>query len=529
MTFSIIICTYNSEKKLPRTLDSILAQTFSDYEVVIVDGASTDGTVEIIKQYEPKFAGRLRWISEKDNGIYEAMNKGVKMAKGKFLNVVGSGDWLEKRALEKANDCLKKNADADAVQGKLRIWDRDIKKSYLLQTFPKDLAQNPMQHPALYYKKDLHQKYGLYDESYRIVADYLFCMKAFLLGDAKVVAFEEVVDNYVTDGISSIETENCERENLRARKEVGLSYPLVSIIMPTYNHADFIEEAINSVKKQIYPNWECIIVDDGSTDRTEEVVRKIIENDRRFKYIKQKNSGPSTARNRGIRESKGEYILPFDSDDLISDDYLKEAISVFERNPKVKLVYCQAEYFGEKKGFWDLETYAYEKLFFRNMIFCSAVFRRCDYEETAGYNENMREGLEDWDFWLSFLNKGDLVFQLPKVCFFYRIKKKSRNDNCGQNLEKNLRLHRQIFLNHQEKYKKILTKNFLKNFPNSVLEKINNRDGGLESLEKYVRIDYIDIFMARVSSFFKRNKSRIFFAIFSPVKFLKKYWNKFFC
>lgn len=222
MKLSIIICTHNSEENLIKTLDSILCQSTDDFEVVIIDGDSSDGTVDVLREYEIKFEGKLRWISEKDNGIYEAMNKGVKMAKGEYLNVVGAGDWLELEALEKAFECIEKNSYPQAVQGKLRVWDKDLKNSYLLQTFPDSLATNPMQHPALYYKKDLHKKYGLYDESYRIVSDYLFCIKAFLIGKEKVIAFDSVVDNYVTDGISSIDTQRCEKENFRARRELGL-------------------------------------------------------------------------------------------------------------------------------------------------------------------------------------------------------------------------------------------------------------------------------------------------------------------
>lgn len=221
MKLSIIICTYNSGGRLERTLDSILSQDEDDFEVIIVDGASNDGTVEIIKDYEAKFDRRLRWISEKDNGIYEAMNKGIGIAKGEYLNVVGAGDWLEKNALVSVFECIKKNPDADAVYGILKMWNRDLKENYLLQTGPENLLTQPMQHPALFYKKKLHDKFGLYDESYRVVSDYLFCMKVFLLGKAKAVSFDSVVDNYVLDGIST-DVKTCKKEGVRAQRELKL-------------------------------------------------------------------------------------------------------------------------------------------------------------------------------------------------------------------------------------------------------------------------------------------------------------------
>lgn len=221
MKLSIIICTYNSAGRLEKTLDSILSQDAEDYEVVIMDGASTDKTLEIIKDYEIKFGGKLRWISEKDSGIYEAMNKGVKMAQGEYLNVIGAGDWLEENALKDVYDFISKNPKADAVHGILRMWDKSLKESYLFQTSQKDLKTQPMQHPALYYKKELHNKFGFYDESYKIVSDYLFCMKAFLLGEAISIPFDIVVDNYVLDG-KSADIDLCEKENFRARRELGL-------------------------------------------------------------------------------------------------------------------------------------------------------------------------------------------------------------------------------------------------------------------------------------------------------------------
>lgn len=222
MKFSIIICTFNAAGRLPKTLDSILAQTFGDFEVVVVDGASSDGTQKVIEEYEQKFNGKLKWISEPDSGLYNALNKGVKMANGKFLNVVGAGDWLEKDALEQAEKYAEKYPEADAVYGKTRVWDKNLTSSRLLQTSPENLPSQPMQHPSLFYKKTLHDKFGLYDESYRIAADYLFCLKAFYLGKSKTQSFEAVVDNYVLDGISAVREGLRLKETFRARREAGV-------------------------------------------------------------------------------------------------------------------------------------------------------------------------------------------------------------------------------------------------------------------------------------------------------------------
>ena len=97
--FSIITVCYNSQKTIERTIKSVLHQDFQDYEYIIIDGSSTDGTVEIIKKYEPLFCGRMRWISEPDTGIYDAFNKGIRCSKGKLTWLVNSDDYIEKNAL----------------------------------------------------------------------------------------------------------------------------------------------------------------------------------------------------------------------------------------------------------------------------------------------------------------------------------------------------------------------------------------------------------------------------------------------
>ncbi len=240
MKFSIIICSFNSVKRLPKTLSSILAQNCKEYEIIVIDGASSDGTLDVIKEYEKKFCGKLNYVSEKDRGIYDAMNKGIGMAKGEFLVVIGAGDWFEKNAFEKATECIEKNPETDAVFGKTRIWDADLKKNEIVQTMPNELPEHPMQHPALFYKKSLHNKFGIYDESYNIAADYAFCLKAFYAGKTRVVPFDVVVSNFVMDGVSSNNQIRALRENKRALAEVGLRHKRYLIEYLTHYKKKFL-------------------------------------------------------------------------------------------------------------------------------------------------------------------------------------------------------------------------------------------------------------------------------------------------
>lgn len=230
---------------------------------------------------------------------------------------------------------------------------------------------------------------------------------------------------------------------------------LVSIIIPCYNQASFLAETLDSVLQQTYGNWECIIVNDGSPDNTEEIAQRYCDKDSRFKYLYKNNGGLSSARNAGIKFSTGDYILPLDSDDKIASNYLLEAVNVLESNDKIKIVYCKAELFGEKSCLWELPEYSFERILGGNVIFCSALYRRADYDKTNGYNQNMIHGFEDWDFWLSILENGGEVFCIDKIMFYYRIRKESMLRSLDAN--KNEYLRKTIWENHRKLY----SENFL--------------------------------------------------------------------
>ena len=193
---------------------------------------------------------------------------------------------------------------------------------------------------------------------------------------------------------------------------------LVSVIVPCYKHAEFLPEALDSVLSQQYQNWECIIVNDGSPDHTEAVAQAWLAKDARFKYVKQENKGLAEARNTGIRNSSGQYILPLDADDRIGPAYLQEAVKVLEDSPQIKVVECEVELFGELNCLWRRPLYSFKHLLLCNGLVSTSLFRRKDYDAVGGYISGMYQ--EDWDFWIRFLVAGGLVHRLPAVHFYYR-------------------------------------------------------------------------------------------------------------
>lgn len=208
---------------------------------------------------------------------------------------------------------------------------------------------------------------------------------------------------------------------------------MISVIVPCFNQAHFLNESLNSVLRQDYADWECIIVNDGSTDETEEIAKSYCDKDERFIYIYHENSGLSATRNKGIEESNGTYILPLDADDRIADNYLTLAVNVFQNDETVKVVYANAEKFGEVSGKWNLIDFSLKNLSRNNMVFCSAFFRKSDWERIGGYDVNMLYGWEDWEFWIAMLKNGGKVVKLDHTCFFYRIKENSMLTSIDRN------------------------------------------------------------------------------------------------
>lgn len=232
-----------------------------------------------------------------------------------------------------------------------------------------------------------------------------------------------------------------------------MNHPLVSIIMPCYNKEPFIAEALESVEAQTYTNWEVVLIDDGSPDKTIGAAQRYVEEhswpEEKVLYLKQENQGPSVARNNGIRASHGELILPLDPDDLLESTYIEKAVKVLQSHPEIKLVYCEADSFGAWSGPWPQRPYNYETLLWYNVIHNSALYRRADYDLTQGYNPNMRHGLEDWDFYLSLLKKDDEVRCLNEILYHWRAVPEQRTEDANKHQQE---LLRQIYHNHKELY-----------------------------------------------------------------------------
>ncbi|SIT97382.1 Glycosyltransferase involved in cell wall bisynthesis [Epilithonimonas bovis DSM 19482] len=199
--------------------------------------------------------------------------------------------------------------------------------------------------------------------------------------------------------------------------------PLISVIVPCYNQAQYLDECLQSVLDQTYQNWECIIVNDGSPDNTEEVVQEWLVKDSRFSYLKKENGGVASARNLGIDNSQAEWLIMLDGDDTIAPSYLQKG--VVKANEGMEIIYSDAKYFGALDKDWLLEKYDFRKLLINNLIFCPAIFKK----SPVRFDEKMIHGLEDWEFWINYISTNHVtkICKLNSIELFYRIKEDSRN------------------------------------------------------------------------------------------------------
>lgn len=228
---------------------------------------------------------------------------------------------------------------------------------------------------------------------------------------------------------------------------------LISIIVPCYNQAQYLSECLQSVLNQTYTNWECIIVNDGSLDNTEEIALSWTERDSRIKYIKKENGGVSAARNTGIKQAQGEWILPLDGDDKIAEEYLEQAYKIILSHPNVGLIYANAEFFGEKNESWNLMPYSYQTLLRSNIIYCSALYKKADWTKTEGYDTSMKHGWEDWEFWINLIGTSQKeVYRLNYTGFYYRIKKQSRNESFDKNKTQQNKVRKYVLKKHLDMY-----------------------------------------------------------------------------
>jgi glycosyltransferase involved in cell wall biosynthesis len=256
----------------------------------------------------------------------------------------------------------------------------------------------------------------------------------------------------------------------------------VSIIVPCYNQAQYLDEALQSVLVQSYSSWECIIVNDGSPDNTEQIANQWCEKDTRFRYVFQQNAGLSAARNCGIKLSKSKYVVTLDADDKYESTFISKAVEILENNLDVGVVSSWGYRFMGNDYFEPFKPNGknLKDFLFQNAAIGTSLFRKKCWIEVGGYDENMKNGYEDWEFYIRVGKMGWETKIIEEFLFFYRQRKNSMRNIAVKDHDAEIKHY--IFQKHKELYIENfegLTQNLLSiasNNKKNELKRINSID-----------------------------------------------------
>lgn len=250
MILSIITINRNNAIGLEKTMQSVVSQTSREFEYIVVDGASTDGSVVVIKKLEAEFGDRMKWISEPDNGIYNAMNKGIRMASGEYIQILNSADCLAaENVTEQMLAALEKAGNPNILYGNMikcfPDGNKKIAKSFAgAEITMLGMYTGTLNHDPAYIRRDLFEKYGYYDENLKIVSDWKWYLQAIILGEEKPQYVDLNVTLFDMTGISETNKDLDKNE----RKQV-LEQMFPKTIIADYERYAFPIEQMERLKR----------------------------------------------------------------------------------------------------------------------------------------------------------------------------------------------------------------------------------------------------------------------------------------
>jgi glycosyltransferase involved in cell wall biosynthesis len=347
---SVIIPVYNGEKFLRETLQAILAQSYHPMDVIVIDDGSTDQSADIASSFENVIV-----FSQTNQGHGVARNTGIQLAKGDWLAFCDADDRWTVDKLERQAVLLQKNPHASFALGRMQIllepgvdwptgWNKDHYNDRPVAYIPS----------ALLAKRSAFEVIGLFDPQYRIGTDSDWFFRARDAGLSWVIVDDVILFRRIHAQNQSRDSANSTKDLLKLvrasvhrRKELNPDpeknlVNSVSVVIPVYNGANYLAEAIQSVLSQsVLPN-EILIIDDGSTDGSAEVAKSF---GNKVRYIQQVHSGAAEARNRGITAATGNLIAFLDADDVWMEGKLEQQLNEFLQDAAVDIVIGQVEQF----------------------------------------------------------------------------------------------------------------------------------------------------------------------------------------
>ncbi|MFM9267672.1 glycosyltransferase [Tychonema sp. BBK16] len=458
---SAIVSTYNSEKFMRGCLQDLVDQILykqGALEIIVIDSGSQQNEQAIVREFQAKYPHIVYDRTSERETLYAAWNRGIKMSHGAYITNANTDDRHRPDALEILAKYLDENATVSLVYADQLITattndtfaNTQSEKRWNWPAFDySELERRCIIGPQPMWRKSLHQKYGYFRAEFMSAGDYEFWLR---IGKTEIIVhLPEILGLYCENqqGLQHSSTTS-QQETRQIWDEYGMirrgvkpaitvpvsispsqlnampyrtsAQPLVSIIIPCYNHATLLREAVESVVIQTYPNWECIIVNDGSSDDTSNLTNYLIQlyPQKSLRLIDKPNTGPADSRNVGVQQSSGKFILFLDADDKLHPKFIEECVEILLAKPQVGFVYTDVQHFGANCDLVIHGDFDANRFLRDNQAPATSLFRREIYEQVGGLKKVMKLGCEDWEFWVSAYEKGWLGERLPKPYLYYR-------------------------------------------------------------------------------------------------------------
>jgi len=425
---SVLMSVYNGEAYLERSIESILSQTFRDFEFLIINDASTDSTEDILKNaHDP----RIKVINNSVNlGLTKSLNRGIGIARGKYIARMDADDLSLPYRFEIQVGFLDSHPEYAILGSSYLLIDQEGRTLSLVKVPVEDsqirenlLKQNCFGHGSVMIRREAVQKVGGYDERFKCSQDYelwLRIVEAFKASNIEEALYCWRMSNYSISkrneweqkyyaSLARIEANRRKNANQVIREPT----PTVSVIIPTYNRPESLAETIQSVADQTYSHFEVIVINDDGVD-VSNIINQF-KTKREVKYVKHDhNKGLPAARNTGIRFASGKYIAYLDDDDVFYPWHLEVLVNFLESN-EFKVAFTEAcrayqtsengKYIITKRDIPYAMDFDEDQILVNNMIpvLCVMHEKSC-LDEVGLFDENLTTH-EDWDLWIRMSRK----------------------------------------------------------------------------------------------------------------------------
>jgi glycosyltransferase involved in cell wall biosynthesis len=434
---SIIIPVHNGAKFIQKAIDNILSQQYPAIEIIMVDDGSTDNSREVIES----LAVDVRYFYQPNSGPAAARNRGIRDVSGEYIAFLDVDDLWPEKNLELLMSELSSDPELEVIRGFAQLFTEDEYGCREFLGSPKESFQNYI--GAGIYRKSAFEKVGLFDPELRFGEDGDWFNRA-VERRIKMKRLEEITllvrrhEGNMTKGKSLVELntlkvfkKKLERKRTGKADETSLEIetrpsetPLISVIIPVYNGAAFINDAIHSIFDQDYRPLEVIIIDDGSTDNTAEIVEL---SDYPVKYFKQERKGAAAARNKGLELATGKYVAFLDADDVWEVQKLSRQYAIISDKPKISAVIGHTFKMPMSQKIESLGgDFAENKIFVLSVG--AGLFRKSAFTKVGNFDETLQCN-EDIDWFLRAREAELQIIIHKEVVQFFRMHGKNISNN----------------------------------------------------------------------------------------------------